>query len=64
LEIYDFVFVDADTPWTIMSYKLYDTISHWWVLSALNKDNTFYAKRGETIKIIKPSHLESVLKYV
>ena len=64
LDIYGFVYVDEDTPWTIMSYKLYNTIAHWWVLSSLNKDNVFYAKRGETIKIIKPSYLESVLKYV
>lgn len=64
LEIYDFAYSDDDIPWTILSYRLYGDISYWWVLSSLNKEMKFYAKRGEVIRFIKPEQLESVLKYV
>lgn len=64
LEIYDYVYVEDDTPWTIMSYKLYGSIAYWWVLSSLNKQSQFYAKRGEVIQIISPEHLISVIKHV
>ena len=64
LDIYDFVYADENYAWTIASYKLYGTIDYWWVLSALNPDFKFYAKRGHIIKIIKPSHLETVLRYI
>lgn len=64
LEIYGFVTVDDDTPWTILSYKIYNTISYWWVLQSLNKDSIFYAKGGETIKIIKPSYIDEVMSHV
>jgi hypothetical protein len=64
LDIYDFVYSDDDIPWTIVSYRLYGDISYWWVLSSLNKEMKFYAKRGEVIRFIKPEQLESVLKYV
>lgn len=64
LEIYDYVYSDEDMPWTIMSYKLYNSINYWWVLSSLNPQYKFYAKRGEIIKIIKPESLSAVLQYV
>lgn len=47
-----------------MSYKLYNSINYWWVLSSLNPQYKFYAKRGEIIKIIKPESLSAVLQYV
>lgn len=64
LEIYEWVYVDEDTPWTILSYQLYDSISYWWVVSSLNKSSKFYARRGELIKIIKPNYLSKVLQHV
>ena len=64
LDIYQFIHADEDIPWTILSYQLYDSISYWWVLSSLNKTSKFYAKRGEIIKIIKPSYLSKVLQHV
>lgn len=64
LDIYQYKNVDDDYPWTIMSYKLYGSIDYWWILSALNKDMKFYAKRGTTIRIIAPNKLKTVLKYI
>lgn len=61
LEIYDYVMSDEDYPWTIASYKLYGTIEHWWVLSALNPNMRFYSQRGRVVKIIKPMYLDKVL---
>lgn len=64
LEIYEMLYCDEDMPWTVLSYKLYNSINYWWVLSALNGDQIFYAKRGEEIRIIKPKFLQTVLQYV
>lgn len=64
LEIYDFLYNDEDNPWTILSYLIYGKIDYWWVLSALNKDYPFYAPRGTTIKIISPSHISKIIKYI
>ena len=33
LEIYDYVYSDEDMPWTIMSYKLYNSMMHLPILS-------------------------------
>lgn len=64
LEIYQFVYANDDMPWTIASFKTYGTIDYWWVLSALNPNMRFYAQRGSIIKIIKPSMIEDVVKYI
>ena len=63
-ELYSYVYIDDNTPWTILSYQLYGTINHWWVLTSLNKNAPFYAKAGTNIKIIKPSLLEDILRYI
>lgn len=64
LDLYDFAYADDDMAWTVVSYKLYGSISYWWVLSSLNRDMKFYAKRGEIVRYIKPERLEQVLQYV
>ena len=64
LQIYQYLYADEDMAWTIVSYKLYGSIDYWWVLSALNPLMKFYAERGRIIKVIRPSELENVLKYI
>lgn len=64
LQIYNFVYMDEDTPWTILSYRLYGTINFWWVLSALNKNAPFYAPRQQVIRIIKPAYIGTVLNHI
>lgn len=64
LEIYSTLYNDQDIPWTILSYILYGTIDYWWVLSSLNKNYPFYAPKGETIKIIVPSQMNNIIKYI
>lgn len=64
LEIYDYIFVDDDIAWTIVSYKIYGTIDYWWVLSALNPKMKFFAFKGELIRYIKPDMLTTVLNYI
>lgn len=61
LEIYNKYFVTEDTPWTVLSYKIYKTIDYWWVLSSLNKDFKFYAPEGNYIKCIDPIYIKDVL---
>lgn len=64
LEFYSKYYVDDDTPWTILSYKLYGTIDYWWVLTSLNKSMIFYAERGSEILIIRPDNITSILKQI
>ena len=61
LEIYKTCYVSEDTPWTIVSWKIYGTIDYWWVLSQLNKKTPFYAKSGQTIVYIPKNTLEEIL---
>jgi hypothetical protein len=62
--LYKYVYVSENVPWTILSYQLYGTLNYWWVLSSLNKNQPFYAKKGYTIKFIDKSTLEEILSYI
>lgn len=64
LDLYDSVFVSSDTPWTILSYKIYGTIEYWWILCSLNKSSIFYAPEGDTICYVKPEYIELVLNTI
>lgn len=64
LDFYVKYYVDVDTPWTILSYKLYGTIDYWWVLSSLNNKMIFYAESGSEILIIHPDSIDDVLKQI
>jgi hypothetical protein len=61
LEIYSYFYVSEDTSWTVLSYKIYNTIDYWWVLCALNTDFKFYAPEGNYIKCIDPAYIKDVL---
>lgn len=63
-DIYEYTYVSENIPWTIMSYNLYGTIDYWWVLSSLNKDYPFYAKKETEIKYIPLELLTDVLQYI
>lgn len=63
-DIYEYCYVSEDTPWTVVSWKLYDTIDYWWVVSSINKKSHFYAKRGEIIKFIPKKTLEDILNQI
>lgn len=64
LDIYMYFYNAEDTPWTILSYKLYGSINFWWVLSALNKNFPFYAPKQGVIKAIEPSHIGELLTFI
>jgi len=64
LYIYDTLVVSSDTPWTTLSYQIYDTIDYWWVLCLLNPSFLFYAPDGETIYFIKEEYLFDLLSFI
>lgn len=64
LAFYGKMYVDTDTAWTIMSYKLYGTISYWWLLSALNKKEVFYAPENTEILYIKKDYISLILNSI
>ena len=54
--------LDRDLAWTILSYKLYNTMNLWWLLFLLNKpENIFYAKAGIEYKYISRDFIEDTL---
>lgn len=63
-DVYSYMFVSENIPWTILSYQLYNTIDYWWVLSNLNIDSPFYAKKEMNVKYINKNILEEILKYI
>lgn len=64
LEIYGKIYVSADTPWTILSYTLYNTIDYWWIIASLNKSSIFYAEDGKEIYYVKPEYLNLILNSI
>jgi len=60
--IYEEATVQADTPWTTLSFDLYGTINLWWIVYLINKPKyIFLAKGGTTVKYITPSAITSIL---
>lgn len=64
LEFYDSLLIPEDIPWTILSYKIYGTISYWWLLAGINRhsfknqsSSVFYAPAGMTCYFIKKTYL-------
>ncbi len=61
----DEITINTDTPWTKLSYDLYDTIELWWMVYLLNKPKyIFKAQAGETYTYIKPEAVEAVLTLI
>ena len=64
LYIYDSTLIDTNTPWTILSYKIYNTIDYWWVLCSINPSSIFYAEAGTYVYYIKPEYINLILSYL
>lgn len=61
--VFDIKILNADTPWTTLSYQIYSSINLWWVIFLLNKpEYVFLAKAGKQYKYIKPEYIQSVLE--
>ena len=64
-EIVDTLILQNDTPWTMLSYKLYGTTNLWWTVYLLNKpDYIFKALAATEYKYIKPGALGAVLQQI
>lgn len=61
VELYDKMYISADTPWTFLSYKIYGSIDYWWVLCTLNKNTLYYAKENTTITYLKSKYISTVI---
>jgi len=59
------IVLDADKPWTTLSYELYGTISLWWIVYLLNKpEYIFKATANTTYKYIKPGAVSAVIQQI
>lgn len=64
LEIYEKMYINTNIPWTTLSYKIYNSVEYWWVLSALNTKHIFYAAENSEIYYIKPEYLSDILNNI
>lgn len=73
LDIYSSIYVAEDTPWTILSYRVYGTIEYWWVLSSLNRGTgkpgeersfVFHAPAGTQCHFVKKEKLKDLLNII
>jgi len=56
--------IQESQPWTLISFKAYQTIELWWLILLTNKlYNPFkLPAAGSTIKLIKPNYVPGILK--
>jgi hypothetical protein len=54
--------VRSNLPWTMISFKAYQTIELWWLICLVNKiDNPLiYPETGTNIKILRPEYLPTI----
>lgn len=64
LDIYARAYIAEDTPWTVLSYKLYGTIDYWWVLAGLNRGNPFHAEQGTQCDYIRKENLQDIFNLI
>lgn len=58
--------VDRSTPFTSLSYRLYDSINLWWLICILNNINNpvEFIEPGTVLYIIKKQYLSTVLNEI
>ena len=54
---------DSVTHWPVLSYKLYETIYLWWLITEVNgiRNPFILPEVGTTLKYIKPEYVQYVL---
>jgi hypothetical protein len=65
-EFFTYEVITAETPWTSISYRYYQTIKLWWVLCVLNNilNPVYNIRAGTVIKVLKPAYLQEVLNAI
>ena len=60
---YDVYTTNQGDTYTLISYKMYNTINLWWLVCSLNNINnpTSLPAPGTSLKILKPSYVNTVL---
>lgn len=61
--LFNVLVYDSPTHWPILSYKLYQTIYLWWMITEVNNiRNPFILPEiGSTIRYIKPDYVQYIL---
>lgn len=63
--VYIFFTVTSDyMPWTLISYKVYNTIDLWWLICSVNniQNPLQFAKAGTKLKILAPEYVSAILQ--
>ena len=59
-----YVVPNDNTPYTLISYKLYGTILLWWLVCSVNKieNPVFFPAAGTQLKVLKPVLVSGVIQ--
>jgi len=61
-DVYTYVTLTHDTPWTTLAHRIYNDMTLWWLIVLINRpDYIFKAKGGLEYKIIKPEVIDFIL---
>ena len=57
--------VTQRTPWTVISYRAYQTTELWWLILLVNKiTNPMILPRTSTLKILKPEYVRTIISQI
>lgn len=58
--------VQRPMPWTLLSYKHYDTINLWWLICLFNgiQNPVNFPELGSVLRILRPEHVRTVLDMI
>jgi len=53
-------------PWTLISYKVYNTMDLWWLICSTNNISNpiEFVKAGTVLKILTPEYVSSILQTI
>jgi hypothetical protein len=53
-------------PWTLISYKVYNTIDLWWLICSTNniQNPLQFPKAGTVLKILSPDYVSAIIQQI
>ncbi len=62
-DVFDYIQITGDIPWTTISFNEYGTIRLWWLLCVANKilNPVKLPEPGTVIKVIRPQYVRYIL---
>ena len=62
----NYTVVTDDMPWTLISYRIYNTMDLWWLICSVNEINNpvQFPKAGTVLKVLTPDYVSTILQTI